>query len=482
MDECSQTERDNSVIGTTPEPDSESELERRYPKRNRKPRTDLHSIYINSMSKPTKQKRQKHDDDDAFHKMDSLYSWYKWSDCKLAQRYDRERDFYPQPGPSTLNYYENDLLIGYYRPVRKSKFAKKSTARQNDILKKRASNTHTEVRAKVPKMRKNDYFLRNSPLHPTAHNNDSDWGNDIRIQSFYEQTYAKTRNSPENCISPVSNSSDCSEPVDKNATLSTPLITKFLENFKKSPNEKKCRQDAAADIYRIRPIEDAPSHCDIKQLLDSHQLPKFEHLVPYYSDPSDVLANNSRKDVGNTVLQLTGRAANDCEEFISNFDVVGMNQWQRSIAQYAERGLRSVRDARVLENPNVVRTLLTGRKEKMVRIMSMDLSPDHSQVNQWLQMRTEQSKKKRASEQHNEISDGKSNGVQQQRLVNGLLANKELTVLRITKNGKEKLIKSKSQNNSQVHIVNDSDDDVICLDDETNELPMKNAELVGFPQ
>lgn len=473
MDKCDQMELDNDVIETTPEPDSEP----RYPKRIRKPRTDLHTAYINSVAKQPKQKRQKNDDDDSFYKMDAWYSWYKWSDCKVAKRYDRERNFYPQPGPSTLNYYEHETLTGYYRSVGKSKFAKKSTARQNsDRLTKRANHTPTEVRAKVPKTRNNS-FLRNSPLSPT-HSDDSDWENDIRIQSFYEQN-AKTRNSPDYDISPISNTSGCNEPVDKNVTLSTPVMSRLLEDLKKSPNDEKFERPKrnATEQYRIRPIEDAPSHCDIKHLLDSYQLPKVEHSVPHYSDPNDVIVNNSKKDVGNTVLQLSGRALNDCDEFISNFSAVGMSKWQKAIAKQASRGSQTTRDARVFENTNVVRTLLAGRREKTIRIKPVGMSPDHSQVNQWLKWRTETTRKTRASGQQREINDVESNGIKHQ--LNGLLSNRELTVTRITRFGKEKLIKLESQNKKDVHIVNDSDDDVICLDDE---LPMKNAELVGFPK
>lgn len=117
---------DDDIIETTPEP------VRRYPKRNRTPRQYLLRSEMPTAAKKRKFKPQPSNEGN---KIDSIYSWYEWSDCEIAKRYDEERNFFPQPGPSNLNYYEDDNL----RPIEPSKVAKTPTTKS--ILKRKGHRT-----------------------------------------------------------------------------------------------------------------------------------------------------------------------------------------------------------------------------------------------------------------------------------------------------------------------------------------------------
>lgn len=519
---------DDDIVESTPERESTApEPERRYPKRNRKPRTDLlHYHTGSSTSKESKQKKSLEDEENS-DKLDRVYSWYKWSDCKMAQRYDRERNFEPQPGPSNLNYYEHDDLTGYYRPVKETK----SPTRSNRRCRKRANNTPAQKRSThKPKERKTSEVPVDSPvvngLLSPSFSNDSDWENDIQVQSFYEQTMMKQPTSangmstPDDCLSPISLSPEHHDSTIRNTdasilnmTIDTPMMTKLLENVKNISTEEKPRSmpQKPADRCKLQ-FKNAPNQIEIRRVLDSHQLPKVVHPIPYYSDPNDIVAETSKKEVGHTVLQLNGNAVNDCEEFQSQINVTGLSKWQSIIAKQSTRGSRS-RDQKSYENGNTVRTVLA--KERKIRVAPSQKPPDHVLAKRWLKMReqTNDISTKRPSAQNGEVNGHveliplpaklrrendignkgtlkqmdnvqpnqatQPNGRSKANIVKELLAKKELTIRRITTRGMKKISPLVSDDDNHVEILDDSDDDVICLGET---LPTNNSNVHSFSQ
>lgn len=478
-------------------------------------------------------------------KIDSLYSWYKWSDCEIAKRYDEERNFYPQPGPSNLNYYEDDDLTGYYRPVEPSKIAKTPTTKSTQ---KRRGHQTFDTGDRRRSLRKtklrtlNEEEAESSPImngSPGSGDEDSDWENDIHVQSFYEQSFVQK--TPESCDSPISNGSMCNgqsvngknrnrkQETSQNTPLSTPVMSKLLENLKNSSSEVKTRRKRNADACTIRPSEKAPDHRAVKKLLNSDEFPSVVHPVPYYSDPNDIIAENAKKEVGHTVLQLKGNAVNDCEEFKSQLDVLGMTKWQGLAAKVSVRSSQRIRDSKMLVNENSVRKCLA--RKRGVRITPKETPPSKKLVQDWLNIRSKTYQTRRSSARlksirgdgdHEdspvkvrrekpisilnqsvdsiEINDEDENGEDIQsnclknnnindRLVKGLLANTQITV-RITKRPTKQIPNSQPNNIHLNDIIdistdddcNDDNDDVVCLD---KKIPSKNhnfGKLVCFEE
>lgn len=506
---------DDDIVETTPEPDSPPP-ERRYPKRNRKPRSDLSCYQTRFSSRNAKPQNLQPDEDDDIHKLDALYSWYKWSDCKLALRYDKEHNFYPQPGPSNLNYYEDDDLTGYYIPLKGSKSVTKpgpqSKKRTNDTSPKKPSS-------KKSKTRNTSETPASETVLSPSYSNESDWENDVHIQSFYEQSFIKdspiayTQKSPPDSIS---NSPECHQSTNttndtlENTTIATPILFKLEKGIKYCASEEKPKKSIAnnvtTDRCTLKFIENIPDPKDIENALDFYQLPKVIHPIPYYSDPADIITENSKKEVGHTVLQLAGNAVNDCEDFKSQLNVAGMQKWQKVIGMQSIRGLRT-RDIKSLEDPNNIRQLLA--KEHKIQIAPNEHPPDYFRAKSWLKLRTKTTEKKRSSAHNDEVNgvidtnenpakiqckpnitnginkptdkshrneDIKRNGTKTD-YVNELLSKKHLTVRRITTRQTQSIL-NKQQTQAQVIDVSD-DDDVICLDDT---LPTNHTNVHSFSQ
>lgn len=518
---------------------------RRYPVRERKPRTDLQSFLHPNQSTPTvesKRKRAPSKNDDDLDKLDTLYSWYNWSDCKLAQRYDNERKFFPQPGPSNLNYYEDNDIVGYYRPVGDSKSIKKVTAPRTN-----GSSTEKKTPPKLRGRKRNGGTEANSPMANESMlqtlSDNSDWEDDIHVQSLYEQSFAEqsmvfTNNSPahHSPLSPQPNHSKCNgaattEPPSAgsflNTTISTPVLTRLMENLKSVASSQIDEKSKVADRgqCKITPLENTPNQLDIMQALDTHKIPKVIHSIPYYSDPIDILAESSKKEIGHTVLQLHGNAVNDCAEFQSELNVNGLAKWQRKITLPMDMPRTRNSNNKMLDCTGKCRTFLA--KERTTKIAPNAQPPKHSQAHQWLTERTIVNGKKRSSTEMGDIdndmehsakvqrqnsvcdkknqinmnnnhqcrntNDVKENGSQGRDVVSQLLSKKELTVTRITRSNmkksaisqtndqKHRMQMNNNNNSKYEHATNDddNDDDVICLSDM---LPTKQPEINPFCQ
>lgn len=482
--------------------------------RDRKPRADLQSFLTGPTAEPKRKKPRPQNTDD-LDKLDALYSWYTWSNCKLAQRYDEERNFFPQPGPSNLNYYEDDDIVGYYRPVGESK--KKVTPHSNAASSKKL-NAETKTPPKTRGGRKRNGTQALSPIPSELLNSDnSDWEDDIQVQSIYEQSFAEHLNmtqSPHNdANSPLPNHSQCNGYASKtpktaasfmDTTISSPLLTKFMENVKlASKNEMNDQLMANHEIRiigqcKITPLELAPTHNDVLNEFGTHNLPKMTHPTPFYSNPNDILAENAKKEIGHTVLQLYGNGIDDCEEFRSELSVDGLVKWQRAIPN----GLRITRGncTKTSEMAGKFRKIFA--RERTTEIVASELPPSHSEAVEWL---NERKTKKRASNdidvvhpakvQRQNSNHIKMNGVNHHANANGdekrdvlgeLLAKKGLTVTRITRSNKSKnsAIPETTDTNRHPDADDDraddhSEDDVLCLSDN---LPKKQSISNSFCQ
>lgn len=456
----------------------------------------------------------------------------------MAQRYDKERNFFPQPGPSNLNYYEEDDIVGYYRPVSDAKTKKAGATRSNAASSKKdaAKSTEKKTPPKTRGRKRNDAQSKSPiPKEFQWHSDNSDWEDDIQVQSalhesIYEQSFAESLNAtvkdspgdipptPPSKTTPFVWNGSNAKKTPKNMvsfldqTIPTPVLSKFMENLKTAASNEanddppipKSQEIRIIGQCTITPLEIAPQHSDIVEVLDKHELPKMVHPIPHYSDPNDLLADNSKKEVGHTILQLHGNAVNDCEEFQSELSVNGLAKWQRYIAQPNSTS-RATRNAnnKALENAGKCRKLFA--REQLTKITPNAVAPTHSETIDWLKEHTRtntsnNNTKKRSSTSINDYESVKNpakvqrsnsvlnqNGSQEKDdLVSKLLAKNELTITRITRSTKKDVLSQSTEanqvqkinnNNNNYKYQNDTDDDdVIILSDN---LPAKQAPVTN---
>lgn len=425
----------------------------------------------------------------------------KWSDCKLAQQYDEERNFFPEPGPSTINYYENDDLKGYHIPISNENSTKQSNSA--------SKNGHSKPAPPTPSMKKTqkcesirNYKENAAPKSPQS--DLSDWENDARIQSFYEQssqffTPNTQRKSPYAIDSPIISNSSTIIDQNANITLSTPVMANILNNLMKcstSSVEVKPSLRKRKSLNVVRPETNAPNKKMVNGLLNANKIPKTVHPAPFYSNRNDITTDQSKKEVGNTVLQLKGNSINDMEEYTSMVNVISLSNWQNLAGENAIRCSSRLKHTnnhnnnKMQENGNNVRKQLA--RGKIIKIIAGGKPPANSYAKQWISYRSTIRNKNNSSRHHNgTIEDESPVNIRREKAtsvlhqsddeenvqnnngfrykfhddaLNGILANKNITVSLCRKNGKEKILLPKP--NVVEHINCDSsDDEVICLND-----------------
>lgn len=510
------------------EANGNDEMKRRYPKRDRKPRVafEIGNQLNTDSEKKTKPKLKRSKDDDGeggdLEKMDFWYSWYEWSDCEISKQYDRERNFFPQPGPSTLNYYEDEDLSGYYRPV-------VMETPLNSRMRKRKYTTgwDSNRKTKINKSKINIDFDTNDPLSPPSSDN-SDWENGIEVQSFYEQSFAqqnsatKFSRSPDVTVSPIpkcsphQNIDENSDP--NNTSISMPMMAKILKNILDTSTVEKVRKlPKRINSVTIRPAEKPSNHNETVRTMNVHNISEAVHPIPFYSDPNDLIADNTRKEIGNTILQLKGESVNDCEEFRSQINVSGIHKWQHLVATSStSRNLRKVNNkSKTLDDDiNTVRKILT-KDNKIIKIKPTLRAPKFKDSKKWLvhllslpneksnsfaidldtknhhhhQMDVDSPVKVRREKATAVLQDsdddckiiddnrglnGCNSEFHNNDHVNRLLHNKNITLSVVSKSGKKEAVLSRPSD--------DDSDDVICLDDGPVIIPTngKHVSMVGF--
>lgn len=480
------------------------EFERRYPKRNRTQRIRYTDGLASKIECDKKVKPKKKKDEKELNKMDFWYSWYKWSDCELARRYDEERGFFPQPGTSTLNYYENENLTGYYRPY------VESTTPQT-IRKRRKLALNNSIPSRKMKSNKFECGQLNETSSP-PHSDNSDWENEIMVQSFYEQSFAQQRtpsnlrHSPDALVSPMSYSPNSDDGDPKNVSLSTPMMAEFLKSvMNTSTDMKTC--DKLCDSITIKPNKKPERHNGVLDTMKTHDIPNVIHPIPHYSDPKDLIEDTSNKEIGNIVLQLKGNSLNDCDEFQSQANIVGIHNWQKFVVTNVTRGSKRIMNKnKNSDELNAIREQLAN-ETKSIRIQSVKRAPIHKDIQKWLNTRSKANEKNHNSihtkpilidddspmkcrrekasavlQQSDDddveiIENDITKNVQKKQFrdddqINRLLMNKNITLSVVSKSGKKEIIKCDSDD--------DDDDDVICLDDQPS-AKNKSTSVVGFP-
>lgn len=361
---------------------------RRYPKRNRGP-PPMYK-YEQNATKVVRPRKTKPSESDYF---DS------WSNCIVAYRYDCEKNFFPEPGPSTINYYIGVDLPGYYAPTESRKRSRtlKAATDATTTEASAASSSESEIArtlSRSPKRRgrKPKRFRRRliSPEHQlngigTSPQNlileNDDECDDIMMKSFYVDSPSMLHNtfadSPLPLV-PHTNGID-------DSPLLGPAISKFMT----------CISSAASPIAdesflaRIKATESAPSRLDVTNALESNEFPKVVNKRPFYSNPKDINVSN-RTEVGHTVLQLGGASIADCEPFASQLNIVGLNNWRKLTMSNMIVPINGKKQSAQQQTIEMQREMLAS--DKPITIIPLDSPPSSNETDKWIQVRNRMGK------------------------------------------------------------------------------------------
>lgn len=310
---------------------SDKELpSRRYPKRNRRPPANILGLEDTtsrtSSTTPAKDKQEKKDKK----KPVQLQDMYDWSECKVSLEHDKKYNFFPEAGPSHINYYENVSLPGYYAP-----------RSMDDTM--------------------------------TA-DNQSEY--DIHIQSLYDASMLQHSPMSQNGHSPnpFFNISDPDDPEPTYSSpfqISTPLLHSIKANFQTSSNRPRNRHE-----YIAAPVTITPTAGAVLSDLINYDLPQVVSKSPFYSNCDDVA---NIREVGNHILQIPNLA--DCETFESSLISTGLNAWRRSIYT----NIMSMDDKEKLQNKSLQEIREFFAVQKRIIIIPNRTPPTVNQAELWLQ-------------------------------------------------------------------------------------------------
>lgn len=331
---------------------------RRYPKRIRKPsiRSGKHHEILGKSrrtAKPTE--------------FDWLDTCREWSKCEVALRHDIQYNFNPKPGPSHI--IQDDVVV-----------------KSNDLRKKAHKHRITPITSKAKK-HKTSKESKESTLRIDE---DDDDDNNVMIQSFYEEMFnfdspSPAINTPKSTLSPKAAviSTD-------NDNISTPILSKFLECIVSEMPEPEPKPNTI-DTCIIEPIEQPPNQSEINESFNSFEIPQVVNQTPFYSDPLD-LTNATKKEIGQTMLQLNGVSINDCEDFKSQVGIVGLNGWRKlAISNMILTVKSNPKKKTAIQSTNHMREFLASEK---IRNIEPAINPPSSvEATAWLKARKQKQKR-----------------------------------------------------------------------------------------
>lgn len=452
---------------------------RRYPQRNRGP-PPMYK-YEQNATKVAHPRKTKPSESDYFD---------TWSNCIVAYRYDLEKNFFPEPGPSTVNYYVGVDLPGYYTPIqsRKRVRSRKTTevsaggsSSDSEIprtptpkQKKRGRRTKTAGKRLLDSPEQKSENVENTPSQnwkSTNETNVDEECDDILTKSFYVDSPSFLNHTivesplPKSFASPLPPSVSQSNEIEDSQL--EPAISKFMSCISMvSPASPAPDTRTNDELTRMRATEMAPSRSEVKKALEANEFPQVVHKRPFYSNPNDIVRSN-RTEVGHTVLQLGGTSINDCEPFASQLNIVGFNGWRKLTISNVIFPINGKKQSAEQHSIELSRELLASNK--VVTITPLESPPSLKETSKWIKTRNRVAQKKIAA---TTTVNGNGNGyhvTEPETIVIDDDSEPEI----VTVNGHGDSEKSLSNGNSP-SLLNgctqkvkkvDHEEDVICLDD-----------------
>lgn len=311
---------------------SDEQPSRRYPKRLRRPPPNILAIEdassrASSATSSSKDKAEKKDKK----KPVQLEDLYDWSDCKVAYEHDKKYNFFPEEGPSHINYYENVPLPGYYAPIS-------------------MNNTSKAVDEE------NEYDLHIQSMYDAS--------------MFHHSPMSQTAHSPD----PLFNISDPDDDYASHSPfqVSTPLLRSIKANFQSSSDRLRSRHGSIA----IAPVTITPTAATVLADLINFDLPQVVSKTPFYSNCDDVA---NIKEVGNHILHIPNLT--ECDTFQSSLITTGLDAWRRTMYM----NIMSMDDKDELLNKNQQEIREFFAVQKRIVIVSSQSPPSVNQAELWLQ-------------------------------------------------------------------------------------------------
>lgn len=429
-----------------------------------------------------------------------------WSNCIVAYRYDMEKNFFPEPGPSTINYYVGVDLPGYYTastPTKSRKRVYSRTPKNTDASsseseiprtptpkpKKRGRKPKTATKRLMDSTEQQSHTVENTPHNlkstPGVTNIDID-DDDIMMKSFYVDSPSFLHNTIADSPLPKSNASPLMPSLTQTNEMEDPLllpaISKFMscisrvEPVSPAPEEPAFTDESA--LTRIQAMESAPSRMEVTNALAANEFPQVVNKRPFYSNPKDINQSN-RTEVGHTVLRLGGAAINDCEPFASQLNIVGLNGWRKLTMSNVIFPINGKKQSNQQLSIELSRELLAS--DKVITIVPHESPPTLSETNKWIRSRNRMVQKKcgPATVTTTTVVNGNGYHVTEQETI---VIDDDSDPDTVTTNGHDNSEKTLSNGNRSPSRLNGYNrkmntehmDDVICLDDSDDDSKFGN--------
>lgn len=248
--------------------------------------------------------------------LDELYANIN---CEVSRRYDERHNFFPEPGPSTVNYYENVDIPGYYGPV-----AAATTTDTTAFVTPNAPVGGPKRGRKrkvpdgpaivgncvlVPLLRSPtfDEVLSQMPVYGIPYSCENDTIDDEQVEEFCSDVLAtgsglnaRKRSSP----TQTKRATTPSKPITSNGVRRAVAAAKTIA----APRPKD-------DSTVLMPLLRAPTYDEVLASMPDYDIPYCFEEEPFYSNAADATA---RKEVGHTLLVIPTRTLDDLPPFDSS--------------------------------------------------------------------------------------------------------------------------------------------------------------------
>lgn len=311
---------------------------RRYPIRDRRKPVNLALDGTSSRASSSTSSKDKQEKRDKKRPI-RLEDMYDWSDCMVALEHDKKYNFFPEPGPSHINFYENVNLPGYYAPQSLNDSIE-SDSQSKDDYNEYDIHCHSLYEASI---------LQHSPISQRNHSPD-----------------------------PFFNISDLDE--EPSFQISTPLLRSIKANFQTSANKYRTTHE-----YVATPVTITPAVGPVLKDLINYDLPQVVSKVPFYSNSDDVA---NIKEIGNHILQIPNLT--ECENFESSLISTGLNAWRRNIYT----NIASMDNKETLQNKSLYEIREFFAVQKRIIIKPGKVPPTVNQAVLWLRNKREENNKK----------------------------------------------------------------------------------------
>lgn len=299
--------------------------------------------------------------------LDELYDRIN---CHVASMYDKKHNFYPEPGPSTINYYADINIPGYYTPAADTKVPNAKGRQRKTTAAKADEKRNNESVVIVPLLRSHtfDEALVAMEQYGIPYSNDNI--NESVPMDELDVFSSDVLDSGEGFNARTLKLAAGPKQARKKRTPTPTTIT-----------DAGFTAPMVADTCTVLPLLRAPTYIEVFDAMPAYDLPYVTATEPFFSDPADAIAR--AREVGPAVLCIPTRTLADLDGFVSEVlgDGEGLAAHKNELA-IKVLGRQATNSKEAALNAKLMLSMVVSDQEASV-MQPVLAAPTPSEAKQW---------------------------------------------------------------------------------------------------